>query len=432
MRSLTVDGCRDKIRDRNEQLGAVLTVLDQPQRDSFAPVDAPLAGVPYVLKDTWDTARIPTTGGSWRHRDRIPEKSGSIHTAIARAGAVLLGKSNLPDLAFSPETDNHLRGPTRNPYDPTRTAGGSTGGGAAAVASGMAAFDWGADFGGSIRTPAACCGVVGLRLSSATWPAVVEHFPSLPPILRPLCGMGPITRTVADCRALLAAVPSLRNDIAAPIVHTDEVRVYAPDERTTGAWPTFVADAAVALRSAGVRFEVLRTLPGANAVNNLFNAYLSSHIDDMEATGEIPRAEAIPAVLLGLLSGGRLDRRIHPGAGILIALSQIGALTLYRDGARYADGVERLRAQMAAVWRAGHLVVAPTATLPPPRLGRSVFSWTWQAYTKLGNLTDATALALPFGRFPDRLPRSLQILGPPGSEQAVLDLAARLEAVAPR
>jgi Asp-tRNA(Asn)/Glu-tRNA(Gln) amidotransferase A subunit family amidase len=210
------------------------------------------------------------------------------------------------------------------------------------------------------------------------------------------------------------------------------VVLYLPDERTAAAWPGFVGDAAHALRSAGVRFEVDRTLPAPSRVNHLFNAFLCSHVDDLASTGEIPRREAIPAVLLALLSRGRLDRRIHPNTAVLLALTQLGSLTFYRDAPRYEGGVEALRATMAALWRSGRLVVAPTTTRPPPRHGRAVFAWTWQAYCKLGNLTDATALALPFGRFSDGMPRSLQILGPPGSERAVLDLAERLEPVTPR
>src|SRR5690349_17319869 len=107
LRELSIDVCRERIRARNDALNAVLHVLPEPQRDAQAPASAPLAGVPYVLKDTWDTAGIPTTGGSWRHRARVPAASSHAHRALAAAGAVLLGKSNLCDLAFSAESDNH-------------------------------------------------------------------------------------------------------------------------------------------------------------------------------------------------------------------------------------------------------------------------------------------------------------------------------------
>ena len=86
---------------------------------------------------------------------------------------------------------------------------------------------------------------------------------------------------------------------------------------------------------------------------------------------------------------------------------------------------------MDAIWAKGQLVIAPTATVPAPKHGRGVFTRNWQAFTKLGNLTDATAVALPFGKYASGLPRSIQVMGPPGSEEAVLDLAAKLEEWAP-
>src|SRR5580704_89957 len=114
-----LEDCRRAIHAKNGELRALLRVLDEPQRDARVAESAPLYGVPYVLKDTWDTAGIITTGGSWRHRERVPRDSGSIHRVLAAAGAVLLGKSNMPDLALSNESDNHLVGATNNPFDPT-------------------------------------------------------------------------------------------------------------------------------------------------------------------------------------------------------------------------------------------------------------------------------------------------------------------------
>ena len=428
---LSVEGCRRAIRERNGEIRAVLSVLREPGRDANATSSAPLFGVPYVLKDCWDTAGIHTTGGSWRHRDRVPVESGPLHRALAKTGAVLLGKSNLSDLCFSPESDNHLLGATRNPFDPTRTAGGSTGGGAAAVATGMAAFDWGGDFGGSIRMPAAACGVTGLRLSQAAWPGASEQFPRLSPFFLPMLGYGPLARTVDDCRVVMRALwPALRADVGSVAMRESEAVIYAPDARCLGEWPTFVADTALALTHEGVRFEIARSLPPPLAVNDLFNAYLSAHLDELSSTDELPVREAIPAVAMALASRGRLDLRVHPNTAVLFALVQLGNLTLYRGKARAADGVAALRDSAGALWRAGTLIVAPTSTLSPPRLGRAYRAWTWQAFTKLGNLLDATSIAVPFGRFASAMPRSIQVLGPPGSEDAVLALAERLERAA--
>jgi Asp-tRNA(Asn)/Glu-tRNA(Gln) amidotransferase A subunit family amidase len=420
----TLDDARRAIRECNGRLRALVHVLDSPLPGNPG---GPLAGVPYTLKDTWDTPGMPTTGGSWRHRARVPVEAAPVFEALRETGAILLGKSNCSDLALAWESYNHLVGPTRNPHDESRSAGGSSGGAACAVATGMAAFDWGTDFGGSIRFPASCCGVVGLRLSSGPWPVNEQHFPRLAPHFYPWVGMGPIARTVADARSVLVALAGLRRPFPEPPIVADEVALYRPDAASLGHWPTFVGDAAGALMAAGVRFEVDRTIAAPSRVNNLYNAYVSSHFGEFSATGELAFAEGLTAVLLGLATLGRLDKRVHPTSGALLALMGLGSVTIYRKAARWEAELATLRASVHEVWASGRLLVAPTTTSLPPRHGRSAFDWNVLAFTKLGNMVDATAVSVPFGSFEGTpLPRGLQVLGPPGSERAVLDLAERL------
>jgi Asp-tRNA(Asn)/Glu-tRNA(Gln) amidotransferase A subunit family amidase len=424
----TLEQAQRAIRDNNERLRALVLVLPEPLRGE-AGAGAPLAGVPYTLKDTWDTPGIRTTGGSWRHRERVPSAGSPVFDALRQTGAALLGKSNCSDLALAWESFNHLVGATRNPHDASRSAGGSSGGAACAVASGMSAFDWGTDFGGSVRIPAAFCGVTGLRLSSGPWPVNEHHFPRLAPHFYPWVGMGPIARDVAGCRVVLQALRPLRQPFEEVRARLDEVTVFAPDRACTGRWPTFVADVARALTAADVRFEVDRTLPAPSRVNEIYNAYVSSHFDEFSSTGELEFREGLAAVLLGLASAGRLDKRVHPTTGALLALMALGRATIYRDGPRWEDALADLRERVRAIWSSGRLIVTPTSTSLPPRHGRSALDWSVLAFTKLGNLVDATGIALPFGRFDATgLPRSLQILGPPGSEQAVMDLAETLRA----
>ena len=422
---LDVERCRAAIRAKNPGLAAILRVFDEPLQTTK---EGPLAGVPFVLKDVWDTPGIVTTGGSFRHRERVPSEPAHAFTALMKTGAVLLGKSNLCDLAFSPESDNHLFGPVRNPHDPSRTAGGSTGGGAAAVAAGLAAFDWGTDFGGSIRSPAGFCGIVGLRLSNATWPVEHHHFPRIAPFFWSFCGMGPLARSVGEARLVLEAVTELRRPDAPPVtMKQDEVVIYGPDAALRGEWPTFEADAARLLDEAGVA-HAPAALPPISAVNHLFGAYLCSHFDDFTNDDELPVLEGLSAVLVGLASGGRFDKRVHPNTGVLLALVALGGHTIYRGSARWDDRVAALRAETEAIWGRGHLIVTPTCTRVTPRHGRAAFTRGIQAFTRFGNLTDSTGIAIPFGKFPGtNLPRSLQIAGPPGSEASVLDLAERLE-----
>jgi Asp-tRNA(Asn)/Glu-tRNA(Gln) amidotransferase A subunit family amidase len=236
---------------------------------------------------------------------------------------------------------------------------------------------------------------------------------------------------VADCRAVLQALGRLRRPFEHVRMHADEVSLYAPDRASLGRWPTFVADAARALSAAGVRFEVERTLPAPSLVNETYNAYVASHFDEFSSTGELEFREGLLAVVLGLVSAGRLDKRVHPTTGAILTLMALGRATIYRDAARWEHSLADLRERMRAVWAAGRLLVTPTSTSMPPRHGRSALDWSVLTFTKLGNLVDATGLAIPFGHFEGTaLPRSLQILGPPGSEQAVLDLAERLQRAA--
>jgi Asp-tRNA(Asn)/Glu-tRNA(Gln) amidotransferase A subunit family amidase len=427
----SIDSCRTTIAARNDELRAVLHVLPKPLQNTSISA-APLAGVPYVLKDVWDTAGIPTTGGSYRHRERVPAESSRVFVALQRTGAALLGKSNLCDMAFSMESQNHLFGPVRNPIDPTRTAGGSTGGGAAAVAAGMAAFDWGTDFGGSIRLPAAFCGVVGLRLSAKTWPVDREHFPRISPRFYSFCGMGPLVREVETARAVVAALAAdLRKSDERVAMDDSSALLYAPDRAHAGRWPTFERDARELLERAGVRVFSDHGLPSASEVNETFAGYLSSHFFDFVGREEMSLGEGAAAAALSVFSGGRLDKRLHPVSASLFALVGLGKLVRYRDPAPQVARVEALRAAAARAWSSGRLLVSPTTTSLPPKHGRAFLALRTPSFAMLGNLVDATAIAVPFGRFEGTsLPRSLQVLGPPGSEDAVLDLAARLEPLA--
>lgn len=428
----SIASCQARIAARNDTLHAVLTAVPPapPTR-----TDGPLSGVPYVLKDTWDTAGITTTGGSWRHRNRVPATSSHVYRALRDAGAVLIGKSNLCDLAFSTESDNHMRGPVRNPHDLSRTAGGSTGGGAAAVADGMAAFEWGSDFGGSIRGPAAWCGVVGLRLSTTAWPVGFHHFPRLPPFFWAMCGMGPITRDVAGARLLVEALRGdlRRAEMPSPRFSEDRVVVWAPDRAHHDDWPSFLADTSAVLHEAEVRWTLGERLPSPTFVNEAFTEYLASHWGEFLRAGELPVSEGLPAVLFGLVSGGRLDRRVHPNTGLLL-LAVTALMPRYRNKARAAGHRTDLLGRFEQVWSTGALVVSPTVAVKPPRHGRGALTVRSMTFCKLGNLIDATGLAIPFGVFPGTpaLPRSLQIVGPPGSEDAVLALGARLEAAISR
>jgi amidase len=161
-----------------------------------------LAGLPYAAKDVFDTAGVRTTLGSPIFADRIPRSSAPGVQRLLDAGAVLIAKSNTPEFAAGAQTFNPVLGTTRNPWDPSRTVGGSSGGAAAALAAGMTVIADGSDLGASLRNPASFCGVVGIRPSVRVDPSLAEG----PNGFDTLSTYGPLGRDVDDCRLVHAAI----------------------------------------------------------------------------------------------------------------------------------------------------------------------------------------------------------------------------------
>jgi Asp-tRNA(Asn)/Glu-tRNA(Gln) amidotransferase A subunit family amidase len=425
--SLTVPEAVARVRALDPTCNVFIsTRLEEALADARARADeprrTPLHGVPYALKDMWDTADLPTTSGSMRHRDRRPASDCPVREAFDAAGAVLVGKTNMSDLALPPEATSWIGGATRNPFEPTRTAGGSSGGSAAAVALGMAAFDWGTDFGGSIRLPAAFCGVLGMRLSASAWP-VRGTYPETPAPVLFMNGQGPLARTTAEMRAVLrAARPRLATGPARPFSLRGAV-MHPPDR---GAWPTFAADAEPHLRAALGDVRASELPPNTHARNVAIGMY-AAHFDDMLAVETLPFWQALRAALSAVILRGAFgDRRIHPATAWLCILMALGRVTLYRDKRRAVDAAARYRERIEQLWDEGFVVAMPVCAYPPPRIGTSIRNRHLLSCTMPGNVADATALAIPFGSFAGGLPRALQLMGPPGSEEALLDAADRL------
>jgi aspartyl-tRNA(Asn)/glutamyl-tRNA(Gln) amidotransferase subunit A len=199
-------GCLQRIADLNPAINAFITVLADDALGQARAADAsiaagrppgPLHGIPISIKDLFDVAGTPTTAAS---NVRAGHVAGRDATAVARlrdAGAILIGKTNLHEFALGPTGEDSAYGPTRHPLDPTRLAGGSSGGSAASVASGMAFASVGTDTGGSVRIPAAACGLVGLK------PAIGEiPTDGVVPLSPTLDHVGPLCRSVGDAALL--------------------------------------------------------------------------------------------------------------------------------------------------------------------------------------------------------------------------------------
>ncbi|MCV7384021.1 amidase [Mycolicibacter longobardus] len=374
-----------------------------------------LDGVPIAVKDVFQTTGWPTLRGSLLTDDTgpWPDDSPAVDK-IRNDGMVLLGKTTTPELAWKGVTDSPRTGVTRNPADLTRTAGGSSGGSAAAVAAGMAPLAIGTDGGGSIRIPASFCGVVGFKPTHGR----VPMYPISP--FGPLAHGGPLTRTVEDAAMLLdiIALPDHRDPTSLPptlTTYRGELRrevvgldvAYSPNLGYVDVDPqieTAVAVAVQALADAGL--NVMAADPG-----------FSDPIDAFEvlwATG-----------VAGSLRGRESDR----------GLVDPGLVDMWDRGMEIS-GVDYLAARQVSVdlgmvmgrfHERHNLLITPTTPIPAFTAGHDVptgsgMRWwaQWTPFTYPFNMTQQPALSIPIGTTSDGLPIGMQIIGPRHSDDLVL------------
>jgi amidase len=209
--------CLARIRRHNADINAVVTLDEAGAYAAARAADAlraaggalpPLLGVPMTVKDSFETAGLRTTASHPPLTRHVPAKDATVVARLKAAGAVLVGKTNLPELAATPQCWSPLFGPTRNPWDASLTPGGSSGGSAAAVAMGFSYIDPGSDIGGSIRIPAAYCGVAGLKATENRIPRSghIPHLPGGRRSVRHLLSLGALAPSVADLQSALAAL----------------------------------------------------------------------------------------------------------------------------------------------------------------------------------------------------------------------------------
>src|SRR5688572_1230591 len=204
-----VEACLERVKQLNPTLNAIVTLNPNALEDA-AHLDrrlkkgddaGPLCGLTVGIKDVTPVASLRTTFGSPIYADHVPKEDALVVRRLREAGAVILGKTNCPEFAAGANTFNEVFGRTRNPWDSTRSAGGSTGGGAAGLATGMFALAEGTDLGGSLRIPAAFCGVVGLRPSVGLVPTHPTDW-----VWDTLQVTGPMARTAEDVALMLQAI----------------------------------------------------------------------------------------------------------------------------------------------------------------------------------------------------------------------------------
>jgi amidase len=410
----------------NPALNAIVTLLDPDEAIAAAaeadrtPPRGPLHGLPIAIKDLEDTAGMRTTYGSPLFAGHVPEQDSLLVARLRRAGAIVIGKTNAPEFGAGSQTFNTVFGATRNPYDLTRTPGGSSGGAAAAVAAGMLPFADGSDLGASVRNPAAFCNLVGLRPSPGRVP---DAGPG--DAWSPFAVLGPIARTVADAALLLRAMAG--PDPRDPLSLTDSVDGELESDprglriawsRDVGGLPVapevtavlearradlealgcIVEDAEPDFAGADVAFETLRAVIFAGA----FAEIVDDVKPDIAANTRIGLALTGPQVAQALNLRTELFRRMRALLDRFDAfacpVTQVAPFAVETEWVREIDGVA---------------------------MG-SYLEW-FRSCSRI-TVTAHPAISVPAGFTPDGLPVGLQLVGRHRGELALLRLAAAYEA----
>lgn len=441
-----VEAAIDRIERINPRINAVITPLFEKARaeavaDGYP--DGPFRGVPFLVKDAvCHTAGDPYHLGMRALRDRgfVAREDTYLATNFRRAGLVITGRTNLPELAMGPTTEPLAYGPTHNPWDLDRTPGGSSGGSAAAVAAGLVPAAHGNDMGGSIRIPASFCGLVTIKASRAR----ASLGPGLGELWGPVTNEGVLTRTVRDAASLLdvASSPWPGDPYVAPPPerpYTEEVGIEPGRLRIglclglpdTAFHPECVAAAEKAgrlLEEAGHHVE--DSFPSALAepvVAEVSGVVWGTGVRrDVERLGEV-LGEPIGPEELEPLNRAMIDQAADVTA------------------TQYLAALERMYAwsrRVIAWWSAGFdILVTPTTTQPPPRLGLMApdsdldeLSSLIGALTRFVapfNATGQPAMSLPLYWTPGGLPVGVQLVAAYGREDLLLRLAGQLEAAQP-
>jgi aspartyl-tRNA(Asn)/glutamyl-tRNA(Gln) amidotransferase subunit A len=415
--------CLDAIEQRNPSLNAFITVFADEALAAAHRADAeiaagryrgPLHGVPISLKDLFDVAGTATTAASRVRANHVAPSDAIVVHRLRTAGAIFVGKNNLHEFALGTTNEDSAFGPARHPRDLNRSPGGSSGGSAAAVLADMVYASIGTDTGGSIRIPAAACGLVGLK---PAWGEIPTD--GVVPLSGTLDHVGPICRSARDARMLYDVLRGETETTAAATADTGAIRLGVPR-------PYFMALLDDTVASS---FEkVCSRLRDAGA-----------EIRDVA----IPHADDIAAIYVHIVlteaaayHAGTLDRQAEDYTTNVRLRLEMGRYILGEDYMRAMRGREVVRAEVDSVLRECDALLLPTLPIPAPRLGADTVSVGGSSQpvrnvmlrlTQLFNITGHPAITLPCGETAEGLPVGAQLIGPRNGTRRLVDLAEAVE-----
>ena len=424
-----------RIEKLNPKLGAFMTVTaeralaDAARLEKMNTSDAaklPLFGVAYSLKDLLWTKDIRTTFGSKNYENWFAPADAELAVRLANAGGILLGKTSTPEFGLRPTTEGGLCPPARNPWNLEHTAGGSSGGSASAVAAGLHPIAQGSDGGGSVRIPAACCGLVGIKPARGR----ITRAPSEGESWGGLSTTGPIARTVRDAALMLdamagmmpgdpyAARPPVRPYVEEVLAHPKKMRLAVIDKSALG---TVEPETLAALESAcgvfremGHSVEPIALDPGA-----MLSPYARVIVGASVSALNIPNPDLLEPVARGTYEWG----------------AKISAA----DYIRAITGMHNTSREIIHTLMPFDALLAPTLTRPAVRIGTLPSNpltgademYGWIAFTFPFNSTGQPSISLPNGFNKAGLPLALQIVGRPADEAGIIALAAEFERARP-
>jgi amidase len=423
------EACLARISEVNPAINAVVRlagdVLDRARRadEALARGEAigPIHGVPFTIKDSLDTAGVITTAGTVGWARRVPSRDATVVARLKAAGGILLGKTNTPEFTWSDETDNDLHGITRNPYDPSRTPGGSSGGPAAIVAAGGSPFDIGSDTGDSIRQPSHVCGIAGIKPTSGRVPRT-GHWPGFEGILESLTQLGPMARRVEDLSLLLPIIagPDGEDPHVAPVALGDPAAVSIDGMRM------------VVFTDNGVRTPTPETIAAVEAAGRALEE--AGAVVEVRVPPDIAAADDAYERLVRADGYAWLARLISvagtPGWGSYATRGWIAPAPPLAGDALSAllEEADRVRSRMLRWLQGTDLVLCPAMPLPAIRHGESNATWFGDSYSNVHNVTGWPSVVVRGGTAPGGLPIGVQLVAQPWREDVALAAAVVVEA----
>ena len=425
-----VRACIKRIEEVNPKLNAVVqlpaeTALGQAREADKAlakgEIRGPLHGVPFTLKDAIETEGVISTGGTLGRASYVPKEDATVVKRLRAAGGILLGKTNCPEFGWAWESDNLVYGRTNNPYDLSLSPGGSSGGESAIIAAGGSPIGLGSDAGGSVRFPAHCTGIAGIKPTSGRVPRT-GHFPGPGGLLDALWQIGPLARSVADLNTVLPIIAGVdwRDPAIVPMPLGDATKVDLKALRVA-----FHTDNGI---ETATRETIETVKNAASALEASVTAVEEARPRDLEQTYEI---------YLGLFTadgGAGLEellkmagtKKVHPLMQRVLDLQRSNAKSMAAFGALIGQW-DAFRRSLLSFMEEFDVMVCPVCSFPGMVHGSTYDRLSAFSYTMTYNLTGWPAAVVRAGSSREGLPIGVQIVARPWREDVALAVAAKIE-----